>query len=139
MPKAPGTFGTLTAIPLVFVMNFLGIYFGSIFLIAFFFLAVWASESSRKLLEREDPSEVVIDEAAGLLMTVFLLPLSVPVVILGFILFRFFDIFKPFPIRRIDLRIKGGWGIVLDDIAAGIYANVCIRLLLLLFPRLSNF
>ncbi len=139
MPKAPGTFGTLAAIPLVFIMNLLGIYFGSLFLIAFLFLAVWASESSRILLEKEDPSEVVIDEAVGLLMTVFLLPLSVPVVILGFILFRVSDILKPFPIRMIDQNIKGGWGIVLDDVVAGIYANVCIRLLLLLFPQLSDF
>lgn len=139
MPKAPGTFGTLTAIPLVFVMNVFGIYFGGIFLIAFFFLAVWASECSRRLLEREDPSEVVIDEAAGLLMTVFFLPLSGPVVISGFVLFRVFDVFKPFPIRMIDQNIKSGWGIVLDDIVAGIYANVCIRLLLLLFSRLSDF
>ena len=127
LPKAPGTFGSLFALPLLLVFHVLNVFFEGIFLVAFILLAVWASEVSRKCIGRDDPSEVVIDEAAGLLVTFFFLPLSWVNILLGFVLFRVFDVFKPFPIRIIDRRLKGGWGIVLDDVLAGIYANLCIR------------
>ena len=127
VPRIPGTFGTLAALPLLFIMDILGCLYGGLFLLAFILLAVWTSEISRKLLGRDDPREVVIDEAAGLLMTLFFLPLSGFNVMLGFFLFRFFDILKPFPIRTIDQKLRGGWGIVLDDLLAGVYAHGMIR------------
>jgi phosphatidylglycerophosphatase A len=118
-------------------MDILGFPYGGLFLLVFIFLAVWTSEISRKLLGRDDPREVVIDEAAGLLVTLFFLPLSGFNIILGFFLFRFFDILKPFPIRTIDQTIKGGWGIVLDDLLAGVYANAMIRVVHELIGYLS--
>jgi phosphatidylglycerophosphatase A len=74
---------------------------------------------------------VVIDEVAGFLLTLFLLPSSLLILSLGFVLFRFFDILKPFPIRTLEKKVKGGMGIVLDDVLAGIYANLSLRLILL--------
>jgi len=84
---------------------------------------------SRKLLLRDDPPEVVIDEAAGFVLAVFLLPPSWVYISAGFVLFRIFDILKPFPLRRVE-RLKGGLGIVLDDLLAGIYTVLCIRICL---------
>ena len=133
MPKAPGTFGTLAAIPLVIIINYLGTTCASLTLIILIPLAVWTSGASGKLLDKDDPPEVVIDEVVGLLMALFLLPFSWASLLLGFLSFRAFDILKPFPIGMIDKRVKGGLGIVLDDLVAGIYANFCVRLLLLLF------
>jgi phosphatidylglycerophosphatase A len=129
VPKFPGTFGTLTALPLLLIMNALDLPYEGIFIIAFILLAVWTADVCSKLLGQNDPGVVVIDEAAGLLVTLFLLPLSGLNIVLAFFLFRFFDIFKPFPIRLIDQKVKGGWGIVLDDVLAGVYANVVIRLI----------
>ena len=130
MPKVPGTFGTLAAIPLAIAINYLGAVYGALTLVIFILVAVLASEFSRKLIGREDPPEIVIDEAAGFSVTLFLLPLSWFSLSLGFLLFRLFDIFKPFPIRRLE-KIKGGIGIVLDDLLAGVYANLVLRLVLL--------
>ena len=121
MPKAPGTFGTLAAVPMAIAVNYLGAIYGAFSLAIFISVAVLTSGLSRKLIGREDPPEIVIDEAAGFAVTLFLLPLSWFSLSLGFLLFRLFDIFKPFPIRRLE-KIKGGIGIVLDDLLAGVYA-----------------
>jgi len=128
IPRMPGTAGTLAAIPMVIVMNRLGLFFGAIFLVISIVAAVWSSGVTEKLLGRDDPSEVVIDEVAGFMVTIYLLPLSWVSIPLGFIMFRFFDILKPFPIKRIE-RIGGGTGIVLDDLVAGVYANLSINIL----------
>lgn len=133
MPKMPGTFGTLAAVPIALVMNDLGAFYQILVLVIFIPTAVWSSGLSQRLLGRNDPPEVVIDEVAGLLLTIFLLPTSWITLCLGFTLFRLFDILKPFPIRRLHKGVRGGTGIVLDDILAGIYANLCLRLAIYLF------
>lgn len=132
MPVVPGTFGTLAAIPLAIAIASLGPVAGACFLFFFLLLAIWVSGRSAKAIEKEDPAEVVIDEVVGLLMTLFLLPATGFNLCLGFVLFRFFDILKPYPIRKLE-RIGGGAGIVLDDLLAGIYANVCLRLVTSVF------
>ena len=132
LPKAPGTFGTLGAVPLVLGAQYFKPLFYALGLGAFILIAVWASDRTEKILGRPDPQEVVIDEAAGFLLTFFLLPLSWPSLVLGFILFRLFDILKPFPAGRLE-RIGGGAGIVLDDLMAGLYANLVLRVCLWLF------
>ena len=129
IPRMPGTVGTLAAIPMAIVVNRLGQLFGAIFLVIFIFAAVWSSGVTERLLGRDDPSEVVIDEVAGFMLTIYLLPLSWVSIALGFIMFRFFDILKPFPIKKLE-RIGGGTGIVLDDLAAGVYAGLSIKLFL---------
>ena len=111
-------------------IHFLGVVYGGVCLLCLISVAVLTSDLSGKLLGRRDPSEIVIDEVAGFSVTLFLLSLSWLNLLLGFLLFRLFDISKPFPIRRLE-RVKGGFGIVLDDLLAGIYANLALRLILL--------
>jgi phosphatidylglycerophosphatase A len=132
IPVVPGTFGTLAAIPLAMAFAYLEPMAGTVALFFFILLAIWASDKSSRALENKDPAEVVIDEVAGLLLTLFLLPATGFNLCLGFILFRLFDILKPYPIRRLE-KVGGGAGIVLDDLLAGIYANLCIRLVTLVF------
>ena len=88
-PKAPGTFGTLGAVPLAIVVSYFGFLSQGIAIIIIIPLAIWSSEVSRKLIGREDPQVIVIDEVAGLLLAVFLFPLSWLSIILGFVMFRF--------------------------------------------------
>ena len=133
LPRAPGTFGTLFAVPLVFLMNFLGVLYGGLFLAFLICAAVGASGRAGSMMDQKDPPQVVVDEAAGFLLTMYFLPISWVTLLSGFIFFRFFDISKPFPIRRLE-KIGGGPGIVLDDLMAGIYAHLAVRILLFLLP-----
>ncbi len=131
LPLAPGTWGTLGAVPLVLIISYFGPVPAVISLAVIIPLAVWTSGISQKLIKKDDPPEVVIDEVAGYFVTVFLLPFSWWSFILGFLLFRFFDILKPFPIGMIDKKVRGGIGICLDDIVAGVYANIGVRIIML--------
>lgn len=133
LPGAPGTFGTLTAVPLLIVLKGLGEIYEVLALILLIPVAVWSSGLCEKRLGRIDPSVVVIDEVAGFLLTLFLLPASWLTFSLGFVLFRFFDITKPFPIRGLGESVKGGTGIVLDDLLAGVCGNLTIRLITYLY------
>ncbi|MGD2126797.1 MAG: phosphatidylglycerophosphatase A [Desulfobacteraceae bacterium] len=126
MPIAPGTCGTLLGLPLVLLMNHMGAPYAASFLVLFIFLAVWTSDLTQKMLGGQDPSQVVIDEVAGFLLALFLVPPSWLSLAVGFVLFRILDILKPFPIRRLE-KLPGGWGIVLDDLVAGAYTNLCLR------------
>jgi len=132
IPVAQGTFATLATIPLAIALALLGPIAAAYVLFFFILLAMWASDRSAGALGEEDPAEVVIDEAAGLLLTLFLLPATAFNLCLGFILFRLFDILKPYPIRRLE-KVGGGAGIVLDDLLAGVYGNVCLRLIASVF------
>ena len=132
MPLVPGTFGTLAALPFAMVIAHLSPVAGACVLYFFILLAIWVSGRSARALGKEDPAEVVIDEVVGLLITLFLLPATGLNLCLGFVLFRLFDILKPYPIRKLE-KIGGGAGIVLDDLLAGVYANVCIRLVSVVF------
>jgi phosphatidylglycerophosphatase A len=127
IPVAQGTFGTLAGIPLAMALAHVGPMAAAYLLFFFVLLSIWTSGRSARALEKDDPAEVVIDETAGLLLTLFLLPATGFNLCLGFILFRLFDILKPFPIRRLE-KVEGGAGIVLDDLLAGVYGNVCLRL-----------
>jgi phosphatidylglycerophosphatase A len=132
VPLIPGTFGTLTALPIAAVVNYAGVIYASLSIMAILSLSVWASHVSHVIMEKDDPSVVVIDEAAGIIIAMFLLPVSWLTVVSAFTLFRLFDIIKPFPISFIDRKVRGGIGIVLDDVVAGIFANVCVRIILVI-------
>ena len=132
-PVAPGTFGTLVAIPLCYLLSRLGLVHGILFLGLFTGFAVWMSGEAEKVFKKKDSSLIVIDEIAGLLVTLFLIPWNVKSVVIGFFLFRLMDIAKPFPIRRLETKLPGGWGVVGDDVLAGIYANVALRMAIRLF------
>jgi phosphatidylglycerophosphatase A len=132
-PKGPGTFGTLGGVIFLgILLHFnipltLPVLLGLI--IATFVLGVI---STNQLIPQwgEDPQRVVMDEFNGYLITMILVPLSWTTILLGFVLFRFFDILKPLGIRAIDTKVKGGLGVMLDDVLAGIYALICMHVYL---------
>ncbi len=128
-PVAPGTLGTLIAIPIYYFLSEIHFPLYEITLIAFFFLSVWISENAERFFGKKDDQRIVIDEVIGFLITMLWVPKTLLFVIIGFFLFRFFDILKPFPIRRLEKGFKGGFGIVLDDVVAGVYANIIFRLI----------
>lgn len=130
IPGAPGTYGTVAAIPLCYFVSRLGLLGGLIFIGGFLGIAVWASSEAERIFKSKDSSHIVVDEIAGFIVTLFLITWSVKSVLIGFVAFRVFDIAKPFPIRHLESRLPGGWGVVGDDLAAGVYANVVTRLVL---------
>ena len=133
-PFAPGTLGTLLAIPVYYFLSNISSPIYEITLIGFFFFSVWLSENAEIFFGEKDDQRIVIDEIIGFLITMLWIPKTILFVIIAFFLFRFFDILKPFPIRGLEKRLKGGFGVVLDDVVAGIYGNIILRLILLILP-----
>ena len=129
IPFASGTFGTLAAAPVVALSSVFSPLSSALFLMIMILIAIWASQGVHKLLKKVDPSEVVIDEVAGFLLTMLWIPLSWGTLLAGFLLFRLFDIWKPWPAGPAE-RLHGGLGIVLDDLVAGLYANLILRIIL---------
>jgi phosphatidylglycerophosphatase A len=130
-PIAPGTLGTLVAIPIYYFLSEIPFPLYEITLTGFFFLAVWVSEKTEAVLGKKDDPRIVIDEMMGFLVAMLWVPKTPLFILVGFILFRFFDILKPFPIRRFE-KVRGGFGVVLDDVMAGIFANVILRFIMIL-------
>ena len=128
-PIAPGTLGTLVAIPIYYFLSEISSPLYEITLIGLFFLSVWISENAERLFAKKDDQRIVIDEIVGFLITMLWVRKTLPFIIIGFFLFRFFDILKPFPIRRLEKGLKGGYGVVLDDVVAGIYANIVLQVI----------
>ncbi len=130
LPKAPGTWGTLAAIPLVYALNTAGPFWIMGFVILFLPISVWAvSEYQKQLGGKQDPGEIVIDEVLGYAITMVWLPATWQAYLLGFIAFRVLDILKPGPIGRLDRQVKGALGVMLDDIAAGIIGNIILQVI----------
>lgn len=130
IPFAPGTFGSLIGLPLCFVLAGMSAAPAMVGTLLFIFFAVWIADAAEKILAQSDPGCIVIDEIAGMATTLIGLPFNLITVVIGFIIFRILDILKPFPIRNLDKRISGGLGVVADDVAAGIIANLLLRLFL---------
>ena len=130
VPVAPGTFGTAAGLILCFVFSKMSIAVMMPCLIGFILVSIPIAGKAETLLRRQDPGEIVIDEIAGILITMAGLPFDLVSAVIGFFLFRFLDVLKPFPIRLIDKKMKGGTGIVMDDVAAGIMAHLLLRLIL---------
>lgn len=126
-PWAPGTIGTLAAVPLYLLLRPLPLlwYLGA--LLPMFLIGVWACGKTARELQAQDPSAIVWDEILGFLLAMTAAPPGWPWLLAGFILFRGFDILKPWPIGTLDKRVKGGLGIMLDDIAAGAMAWVLLQ------------
>lgn len=132
-PFAPGTMGTLIAIPVYTFLSEIPSPIYEITLLGFLFLSIWISGNAEVSFGKRDDRRIVSDEMMGFLITMLWLPKTAFSIMVGFFLFRFFDILKPFPIRQIE-RLKGGWGIVLDDVLAGVYANILLHLILFVLP-----
>jgi phosphatidylglycerophosphatase A len=132
IPFAPGTFGTLVSALFVFLLkpekDLLLFISGVVFFSGIFI----SGEAERRLNER-DSRHIVIDEFVGYLVSIYGHSLSLPNLFVAFFLFRFFDIIKPFPIKLIERRLRGGFAIMLDDVIAGLMANLSLHLITLLF------
>lgn len=126
-PVAPGTFGTLAGLPVFWLLA--GQSAGTYLLAwaAITAVAVWAAGVAGHHYGKVDDGRIVIDELSGYLATVALLPWSWTTALLGFVWFRAFDILKPPPVGWIDRHCKNGFGVVFDDVAAGIYAAIALR------------
>ncbi len=127
-PVAPGTFGTLGAVPLYLALSRLpaGAYVAVT--AALTALAIVAADRAARYWRVADASPIVIDEVVGYLVTMALVPFSWPAVVAGFVLFRVFDVAKPWPASAFD-RVKTGFGVVMDDVAAGVWAWAALRVL----------
>lgn len=125
-PFMPGTMGSLGGLVIYFlVRNIDALYaFSILFLFA---LGVLFAGEAEKVYKRKDPSMIVIDEACGMLLALFLVPFNLYSVILGFFLFRIFDILKPPPARRLE-KLTGSLGIMFDDIVAALYTNIILQI-----------
>ena len=130
-PTMPGTAATgLVGIPAAVVLSWFSPPWSHGLLGLLFFLACAAADLAARHCRQSDPSEVVVDELVGFLVTMIGLPVSLWSLALGFAAFRLFDIGKPWPVRALDRELHGGLGIVLDDVAAGIYAHALVWTLL---------
>ena len=128
-PIASGTVGTLVAIPLFILLSNWGspgVLAGLIFIAV---LGIPAADHMERSLGASDPGKIVIDEIAGYLLALTGSPPDSVHIIAGFFLFRFFDIVKPPPVRQAEQHLRGGLGVVADDLLAGVYAWICLRLL----------
>lgn len=134
---APGTVGTLMGIPLYFILSFFTAEnlwpFHCFLLIAFIIFAIWVADQAVMILKSSDPGCVVIDEIAGFMVTMTGLDFTLKNLLLAFVLFRFFDILKPFPVKNLEDNVSGGAGVVVDDVAAGIMAAIVLRIILAVF------
>ena len=135
IPFAPGTWGSaLALIPWYFcrgltLVNYL-IVLAVIFVVGFL-----TSGSAEKIMDRPDPGCIVIDEILGMFITLTLAPNHPAAWLLGFVLFRIFDVLKPFPVSWLDTHLHGGIGIMMDDVMAGLYALLCLQIIWLVIGR----
>ena len=132
LPIAPGTWGSLVGLLLVFLLHNLSLTVYLAVVAGLFLVGSFAAGEAEKILDNRDPGAVVIDEIVGMLIAMVAVPLTPLTMILGFILFRIFDILKPFPVNIFDQRFHGGLGIMLDDVIAGIYSLIVLQLILFL-------
>ena len=128
-PVAPGTFGTLAAIPWYLLMATLSWEWYLLLTVLAFFLGIYLCERASVDMGVHDHGGIVWDEFVGFWITMFLIPLTWYWVLWGFLLFRFFDVVKPFPIKWLDKKVKGGFGIMIDDVLAGLFAWVILMIL----------
>lgn len=141
-PKAPGTAGTLFAAIVYFVLP--DVWFSSFWgIIAFLAVIILGSLISVFFISKaeiglgHDSGKIVIDEFWGYMIAVIFLPKTLLVIFLAFVLFRIFDIFKPEPVNVLQ-KLPGGWGVMADDIMAGIYLNIVLQIIIRVFPKLIN-
>lgn len=135
LPLAPGTFGSLVGVGLFLLVAAHPLVIGVVIL-AVTLAGIWAGTRIEQLSGRKDPGKVVVDEVAGQMIALFPLTLfarwSTGAVILSFILFRFFDIVKPYPANRLQ-DMDGGMGIMFDDLVAGVYGAIVVSIILRIF------
>lgn len=129
---APGTFGSVFGLLLCFFLSKIDFSIAVLLTLIFILSAIWIAGEAEKILGEEDPGCIVIDEIAGIILTLSGLPFNITSMTAGFLIFRALDIWKPYPIRLLENKFSGGIGILLDDVVAGILSNVILRVFLIL-------
>jgi phosphatidylglycerophosphatase A len=133
-PIAPGTAGSAAGLVVYLLVWWTHSPTLEVALIAVTFAAgVWSASHSERFFGATDPGQVVIDEVLGMLVTLAFIPVGWSAALAGFVIFRVFDIIKPYPANRLE-KLHGGFGIMADDAMAGVYSNVVLRLLMWLLP-----
>jgi phosphatidylglycerophosphatase A len=137
-PIAPGTVGSVVGVAIFCAVRHLfPVYADSIGIAVTLVVGIWSAGIVEKKLGLKDPGPVVIDEVLGMWLTLAFLPITLTGLIVGFVIFRVFDVIKPFPANRAE-RLPGGWGIMLDDAVCGVYAQIVLRLLIFVVPGLMR-
>ena len=136
VPVAPGTAGAAVGVLVYWLTRHWSASAQVMLVVAVCGVGVWASSRAAEHFRREDPSHVVIDEVAGQLVTLLLLGVGATGALLGFLVFRIFDVVKPWPVRKLE-ALPGGLGIMADDIAAGVVGWMLMRVLLFVAPGLA--
>ncbi len=129
-PKAPGTVGTLVGLPLFWFIADLSLQLQLGIIAVCFIIGIWFCDQTGKAIGVADHGSIVWDEIAAMMLVLTFTPMTVFWWVVAFILFRLFDIWKPFPIQQIDAKVKGGFGVMLDDLFAAIYAILVLKGLL---------
>ena len=133
-PVAPGTVGSLGGLALYAVVRTVGTANTELLLLAVIVTAgVWSASVAERYFQKTDPGAIVVDEVAGMLLTLLWIQVSWLGGLVGFLAFRVFDILKPFPARWSE-RLPGGWGVMVDDLVAGLYAHLTVRLFVWALP-----
>ena len=132
-PVAPGTLGTLAAVPIVWALSALPDSLSAVVVLVFTVAGVHICQVAADTLETHDHPGIVWDEMAGLMVTLLFVPFSWTALAVGVVLFRIFDIWKPWPIGYVDKKIHGGIGIMLDDLIAAVFAGLVLRGMLVYF------
>lgn len=129
-PFASGTVGSLVAVYFVWLTR--GISVGVLIAVslALLVIGVWAAGQTCQILKKKDASQIVMDEIVGMLITMVGIPITPYWLLVGFLLFRLLDIVKPSPAKYFDEKVPGGWGVMMDDVVAGIYGNIVLHLML---------
>ena len=130
LPWAPGSFASLSALPLAWLL----VAAGGVWLLlaatlVVFLVGIWAAERYMAAVGIHDPTAVVIDEIAGQWLTLAIVPLDPLAYVIGFVLFRVFDVLKPWPVSWLDRRVGGGFGVMIDDVAAALYAGAALLII----------
>ncbi|MBC2703973.1 MAG: phosphatidylglycerophosphatase A [Desulfobacula sp.] len=131
IPFAPGTFGTIAAIPFVLVFLIIPSSFYGVYIAGLILAAIYFSDQAEKILGEKDPGCIVIDEIAGFVVTMSLVSVNIYTLVAGFFIFRFFDIVKLGPVKYFENNFPGGAGVVLDDIMAGVLSAIVLKILYL--------
>ncbi len=129
IPLAPGTFGTLAGIPFALLLIWIPPAFAAAYLTGLVLAAIWIAGMAETIIGQKDPGCIVIDEIAGFAIAMSTVPVSWLSLAIGFLVFRVFDIAKPFPVKWFESNLPGGAGIVLDDVVAGLYSGIILGVL----------
>lgn len=132
LPVAPGTWGTAIAIPIYLVLRNLPLFYYGAVVLLLFGVGLWLCETTMKALQVYDHPYIVWDEIVGFLITMIAVPHGWYWILLGFVLFRIFDIWKPWPIRWFDQNVRNGIGIMVDDLVAALYAGIVLKVIVIL-------